>query len=264
MRKAQLIGVAIAGVCGLGAFVGVSKILNRPVTVVEVKAKSDEVLVAQADIGLGQMVAAGAFRWQAWPQDALGPGYILKSQRPNADSELDGQVVRVPMLQNEPVTENKLIKPGSGGVLAAILPGGMRAISTKISEDTGVGRLILPNDRVDVILIRRLRSRVGGEEHVSDTLFQNVRVLAIGQIIDQRDPNKKSVEGNTATLELTPHQAELLALAKSMGEISLSLRSIADLRADAAALSSKDLRADRGNAIKVLRYGVRSRAYGVN
>ena len=121
----------------------------------------------------------------------------------------------------------KLVKAGEGGVLAAILPAGMRAISTRIKEETGVGRLILPNDRVDVILTRA-RGRAGGDEFDSDTLFRNIRVLAIGQLIEAKD-GKKLAEGNTATLELTPPQAQRLAAANSEGEISLSLRSIADM-----------------------------------
>ena len=101
-------------------------------------------------------------------------------------------------------------------MLAAILPAGMRAISTRIKEETGVGRLILPNDHVDVILTQRKRGRSGGEDFVSDTLFRNVRVLAIGQLIEAKD-GKKLAEGNTATLELTPRQSELLALGELDG-----------------------------------------------
>jgi pilus assembly protein CpaB len=113
---------------------------------------------------------------------------------------------------------------------------------------------------VDVILTRRRRGRSGGggEEFVSDTLFRNIRVLAIGQLIEARE-GKKLAEGNTATLELTPRQAELLALANSMGEISLALRSIADMGTKDQPVQDK-----RSNSIRVLRYGVKSRAYGVN
>jgi pilus assembly protein CpaB len=130
------------------------------------------------------------------------------------------------MLAGEPVTENKLIKPGSGGVLAAILPAGMRAISTKITEVSAAGKLILPNDRVDVILT--LRERGSSSAAPSETLFENIRVLAVGQQIEARE-GKKNAEGNVATLELTPSQAESLASANMRGEISLALRSIADM-----------------------------------
>jgi pilus assembly protein CpaB len=269
MKRAQLIGIGVAGTAGLLAFVMMQGLVDKPQVEkkVEVQVKSTEVLVARADIGLGQVANEGLFRWQSWPQEAATTGYITRASNPNAMTQFSGAIARVPIMAGEPITTQKLIKAGQGGVLAAILPAGMRAISTKIKEETAVGRLILPNDRVDVILIRRLRNRTGAEDYVSDTLFRNVRVLAIGQQIETKE-GKKVAEANaaTATLELTPRQSELLALANSMGEISLSLRSIADLEADGSGpTSGDDLNKSRdGTAVRVLRYGVRSRAYGVN
>jgi len=171
----------------------------------------------------------------------------------------------VPILKEELITRSKIVKSGEGGVLASILPQGMRAISTKIKEDTAVGRLILPNDHVDVILIRRMRGKSGQDQHVSDTLFSNVRVLALGQQIETKE-GKKSADGtaSTATLELTPRQAELLALAGQTGDITLSLRSVADLSESNGPANAANINEERGNAIRVLRYGTRSRAYGVN
>jgi pilus assembly protein CpaB len=261
MKRAQLLGVAIAGACGLAAFFGVMSLVNKPAKVVreEVTTGTTQVLVARNEIGLGQIVGPESFRWQDWPEKSVSTAYIRRSMRPDAIKELENSVARAPMLPGEPVTPMKLVRAGEGGVLAAILPQGMRAISTRIKEETGVGRLILPNDHVDVILTQRRRNRGGGsgEEYVSDTLFRNVRVLAIGQLIEAKD-GKKLAEGNTATLELTPRQAELLALANSMGEISLSLRSIADMG------TKDEVQDKRSNSIRVLRYGVKSRAYGVN
>ncbi len=261
MKRGQLLGVAIAGVCGLGAFFGVMSLVQKPTKVVreEVTTNTTQVLVARNEIGLGQITGPESFRWQDWPEKSVNTSYIQRSTRPNAIKELENSVARAPMLAGEPVTPMKLVKAGEGSVLAAILPAGMRAISTRIKEETGVGRLILPNDHVDVILTQRKRGRAGGEEFVSDTLFRNVRVLAIGQLIEAKD-GKKLAEGNTATLELTPRQTELLALANSMGEISLALRSIADMGTkDQPTVQDK-----RSNSIRVLRYGVKSRAYGVN
>ncbi len=268
MKKAQMIGVGIAAVCGIGAFVVMKKFVQPPkVMTKELQVNTAEVLVAKQDLGLGHIANEASFRWQSWPADAVPPGAISRrGGAGNQMSEFRGAVARSPILAGEPITKSKLVKSGEGGILAAILPQGYRAISTKISEETAVGRLILPNDHVDVILIRRLRSTKGAEEHVSDTLFKNVRVLAIGQRIEVKEGQKNS-DGNTATLQLSPRQAELLALAKSMGEISLALRSVADFEkqgegqaADADVLKG----GQRGTAIKVLRYGVKSRAYGVN
>ena len=268
MKKAQLIGISIAGVSALLAFVMVKGMLNQPKEekVVEVKVNSTQVLVARADIGLGQITNESLFRWQEWPNEAA-KGFITDKSSKDAIRQLSGAIARAPIMAGEPITPNKLVKAGQGGVLAAILPAGMRAISTKIKEDTAVGRLILPNDHVDVILIRRLRSKTGGEDSVAETLFRNVRVLAIGQQIDTKE-GKKSAEGaaNTATLELTPRQTEMLALANSLGDITLSLRSIADLDPNRKGPEQDDAFGKRknGNAIRVLRYGVRSRVTGVN
>ncbi|MEL7047830.1 MAG: Flp pilus assembly protein CpaB, partial [Pseudomonadota bacterium] len=184
-----------------------------------------------------------------------------------AKHELSGSIARSPIIAGEPMTSAKLIKAGQGGVLAAILPSGMRAVSTEIRQKTAVGGLILPNDHVDVILIQRKRSLQGADEFVADTLFANIRVLAIGQQIDSQTGDK-TADGNssstTATLELTPRQSELLALANSMGEITLALRSVADLKNGDGSDSANKLKKERGNSINVMRYGVRSRAYGVN
>jgi pilus assembly protein CpaB len=178
---------------------------------------------------------------------------------------VSGAISRAPILAGEPVTRQKLIKAGDGGVLAAILPKGMRAVSTRIKEETAAGRLILPNDHVDVILTRRMRGRDSNEEHVSDTLFRNVRVLAIGQQIETKKDSKSPDGGaNTATLELTPEQAETLARANSMGEISLSLRSIADADPNGPGSGSDLFDHQSGSAVRVLKYGVPTRAYGVN
>ena len=159
MKRAQFLG--IAGVCGVAAFFGVMSLVNKPAKVVkeEVTTNTTQVLVAKTEVPLGAITGPENFRWQDWPQSALGAGYIQRTARPNAIKDLSGSVARAPMLPGEPVTAMKLVKAGEGGVLAAILPQDMRAISTRIKEETGVGRLILPNDHVDVILTRRQRGR---------------------------------------------------------------------------------------------------------
>ena len=211
---------------------------------------------------MGQIATQANFRWQSWPREAVSENFITRAR--GGDMEMAGSIVRSPILAGEPITSQKLVRAGQGGVLAAILPKGMRAISTRIKEETAAGRMILPNDRVDVILIRRLQNKSGsGEAFVSDTLYRNVRVLAIGQQLEIKDGKKADAGANTATLELSPQQAEQLALANSMGEISLTLRSMADLTADVSN-AGQSLNKERGNAIKVLRYGHKSRSYGVN
>jgi pilus assembly protein CpaB len=265
MKRGQIIGISVALGAAALAFFGMKSVLGRkPATIVQTETiDATEVLVARANIELGQIANEGNFRWQQWPREAVSQGFITKQARGSAMTDFSGAIARAPILQGEPITENKLIKAGSGGVLAAILPPGMRAISTRIKEETAVGKLILPNDHVDVILIRRMRSKSGTEEFVSDTLFRNVRVLAIGQQIEAKE-GKKGAEGATATLELTPKQTELLALANSMGEISLSLRSVADLSGESGTGDLNNRSNKANSSVRVLRYGVKSRQYGVN
>ena len=268
MKRAQVVALAIAGVAGLGAAYFISSLVQPPPAPVVVETKIDtiEVLVAASDIAIGQTVNEGSFRWLAWPSEAAARGYITKQNGgSNKMRELSGSIARSALLAGEPVTPMKLIKAGQGGVLAAILPQGMRAISTKIKAETAAGSLILPNDHVDVILIRRMRGKGGQEDVVSDTLFRNVRVIAIGQQIETKEGKKSADSGaTTATLELTPRQTEMMALANSMGEITLSLRSVADLSTDPAASGGLDFNKQRGSAVRVLRYGAKSRVYGVN
>lgn len=265
MKKGQILTLGVAAVMGLGAMWGVTNLLgSKPKEITtEVKVDTTQVLVAKQEIGLGQIVIAENFRWQDWPRGAVSPSYIQRNgAKGDPIKDMIGRVARAPLLAGEPVTPHKLVKSGEGGVLAAILPSGMRAVSTRIKEETAAGKLILPNDHVDVLLIQRQRGRSGTDSFVVDTMFRNVRVLAIGQLIEAKE-GKKGADGATATLEMTPRQAELLALANSMGEISLALRSIADIDPNAGPTNKADPFGQRGNAIRMVRYGVKSRVYGV-
>lgn len=266
MKRAQIISLAIAGVCGLGVVMLMRGMTEKPREVQkEVQAPTVKVLVARNDIGLGTVTTESHFRWQDYPESAPPPGAIICRSANCSMKEYAGGIARTPMLKEELITRTKLAKAGDGGVLASILPEGMRAISAKIEEHSSAGKLILPNDHVDVILNRRLRSRNGQEEHEAVTILRNVRVLAIGQRIDVQN-GQKQADGNTATLELTPRQAERLALAKAMGDITLVLRSIADFERDGQGPSDAEVKGQTksGDAVKFMRYGVRSRSQSLN
>lgn len=266
MKRAQIIGIAVAGVCGLASFFLMKSIVSKPREVQrEIHTAAVEVLVARSDIALGTVTTDNSFRWQVWPENAVPTGAVTRRGESNASKDLVGGIARAPILAGEPITRIKLVKAGEGGVLASILPQGMRAISTKITDDTAVGKMILPNDHVDVILTRRERSK-SGEGYVGETLFRNVRVLAIGQQLEAKE-GKKGAEGTTATLELDPAQAEILAVSKNQGEISLALRSIADFSRDGVSSdSAKSAKKEppRTDGMRIIKYGVRSRATGLN
>jgi len=262
MKRARVIVLAIAITAALGAAWIARAIVSQTPEVKEIETTvgATDVLVAAKDINLGDSVRANDFRWQQWPVAGVTPGLITKDAEPDAPSELSGAVARAPFITGEPIKEQKLIKISEGGVMAAILPSGMRAISTPIREETAAGGFILPNDRVDVILSYKMR--VGRkEESVSEAVLRNVRVLAIGQALENKD-GEKVATGKTATLELSPRQAEVLTLAQSMGEISLSLRSLADTVPGQA--ESEASIGEESGSVKILKYGIPSRTFGIN
>jgi pilus assembly protein CpaB len=267
MKRARMIVLAIAFAAAGGAAYVAKNVTGIPqIRTVEINtADTVQVLVANRIIRLGDSVRSKDLKWQDWPKQAAVSGYITKSNQPKAESKYSGAIARAPFLEGEPIKEQKLIKVSEGGVLAAILPSGMRAISTSIREETSAGGFILPNDRVDVIVSRRVRM-AQKDEHVTETVLRNVRVLAIGQNIEMQD-GKKVAKGKTATLELSPRQAETLTLAQAMGDISLALRSLADANPDGISgpqAGDHALKGERGSSIKLLKYGVPSRAFGVN
>jgi pilus assembly protein CpaB len=189
-----------------------------------------EVLVAKTDLATGQVLAEGDVGWQTWPAASATSSFIRKTDRPDADKDFIGAIARTPIATGEPIRDSKVVLAKGGGFLAAILPHGMRAIALDVSPESGAGGFILPNDHVDVVLTRRDRAAekiTGVEKYATETILRNVRVLAVDQAVEEKE-GQKVVVGKTATIELDPQQAETLALARQIGTISLTLRSLLD------------------------------------
>ncbi|BBE73176.1 Flp pilus assembly protein CpaB [Oharaeibacter diazotrophicus] len=211
--------------------------------------KTEDVLVAAKDIGLGSAIDGGAVTWKTWPASGLSDGYITRTQRPDAVTELAGYLVRIPMSTGEPVKESKLVR-SDRGFLSAVLPAGMRAVAVRVNAASTAGGFVLPEDRVDVILIRQ----AGAGEATSETILQNIRVLAIDQTVEQAGGEKSAsvVAQDTATLELTPEQSELVVQAQQIGTIALALRSIRDQDAD-------PVEHRKPSGVNMVKFGVTSR-----
>ncbi len=226
---------------------------NAPAQIVQMP--TTEVLVAAVDLARGQSISRGSLRWQPWPDQSVNSTYLTKALQPNALEDTDNATVRIAMQIGEPVSLTKVITLDNTGFMAAVLNPGMRAISTKITPETGAGGFILPNDRVDVILTESRRTESGRRGATSQTILSNIRVLAIDQTFSDTD-GEQVVVGKTATLELTPRQAEVLAYSKAAGEVSLSLRSLAD--SDALLDDVDRLANSNARALRVVRYGAES------
>jgi pilus assembly protein CpaB len=256
MNIARIIVLTIALSAGGVAAYLASGFDSKPPVPAEpvVQIKTVDVLVAKADIGLGQTLTANDMIWQTWPASTTSSSFIRRSDRPDATNQVAGSIARAPFVAGEPIREAKLVKADGSGFMAAILPSGSRAVSTEISAETGAGGFILPNDRVDVLLTRRLKdltNQAAPDIIHAEIILANIRVLAIDQAPKEKE-GTNAVVGRTVTLELKPEQTEALAAARQAGTLSLSLRSIADVNQVTVSANEQG----RRSGINVVRYGV--------
>jgi pilus assembly protein CpaB len=256
MYTARIVVLIIALSAGGVAAYLASRSDNQPAPTEPVaQLQTVDVLVAKSDIGLGQRVAPEDLQWQTWPAATASGTFIRRTERADATTQIAGSIARAPFIAGEPIRELKLVKANGSGFMAAILPTGMRAISTEISPESGAGGFILPNDRVDVILSKRDKNpdRTGPDVVNSEIILSNVRVLAIDQAPKEKD-GQNTVIGKTVTLELKPEQAETLARARQTGTLALALRSITDV--NMVENTTEDRAARRNDSVNVVRYGV--------
>ncbi len=196
------------------------------------------VLIAKSDISVGTFLKEDMVGWQAWPSDTIDPSYMVqgqtdpKTQAPFDTKSLIGTVARLPIAVGQPITSSRIVHPGEQGFLAAALKPGMRAVTVAVNDTTGIAGLVFPGDRVDMLLTHEIATAGGNGEkrHATETVLENIRILAIDQSLShQNDPKQAgpAVVGKTATIEVNPKQAEMVAVASTLGLLSLSLRSLA-------------------------------------
>lgn len=231
------------------------------------------ILVANTAIPVGKFVALDDLRWQEWPADAPTDAFLDKEKAPDALEKMVGAVARQDLVNGEPVTITKLVHPGTSGFMSVIMTPGMRAVSVQIEAETAAGGFIQPNDRVDVIVTREVQDKNGGGGNAlqgirSDVILSNVRVLAIdatygAPLVESEGETKAgqgaAIIGSRATLELSERDTTLLNTARKAGDISLTLRSIADIAAPSGATGQgrvyRDGVAQDSEGVKVFRYG---------
>jgi len=255
MRPVRIIILAVA--IGSAAMAGLlaMKLTRAPAPhmaepVIE-QAPTINVLVASKSLSVGSRLAADSIHWMAWPKDGVAEGMITEETRPAAVDDLSGAVVRLPIFTGEPVRQEK-IADASNRIMSSLLPAGKRAVATEITVATGAGGFILPNDRVDVIMVRKS----DGDLYLTETVLSNVRVLAIDQQVEEKEDGSKSVVGTTATLELTPEQSKVMTVAQQMAErISLALRSVADAQEPDTSAADYLLSGDGRPSIQLIKSG---------
>jgi len=194
-----------------------------------------KILVARKSLPVGTIIDAESLAYQAWPQELVQGAYYTEGAPDANVAKMIGTVVRNPITAGQPITKGALVGPNDRGFLAAALGPGMRAVTVPVTVTSGVAGFIFPGDRVDMVLSQTVSGGGDGEAlRVSETIIRNLRVLATDQRIDSKDAEGKiEVRSfSSVTFEVTPRISEKIAVAQSLGTLSLALRSIADNTAE--------------------------------
>lgn len=250
MKYARLLVLGVALGAGLLAARMVMSTPD-PVPVAEAPVQSDtvKVLAAAHDISLGDKLSPDDLTWTDWPSAALPQGATTKTDEPDATEVFTGQIAKAPIYEGEPIRKQRLINTDKG-FMAAILPKGKRAIAVGVEAETMAGGFILPGDKIDLILVREAE----GRSVTSETILENIKVLAIDTTTAGEQDEKTLDPKRTATLELSIDQAEIVAQAQQLGTISLALRSAHDSSDD----DGEPTR--RRGGVNFVKYGVSSQA----
>jgi pilus assembly protein CpaB len=259
MNTQRVVVLGLAVVAAAGAALMVRSMLGGGTPAVEAKPRPaiamSEVLVADTNLQPGQPLKAEQVRWEKWPTSAVDSSFITHSNAGSEAEAIKGTVVRSPVLAGQPIANTAIVHADAAGFMAAMLTPGMRAISITISAESGAGGFVLPNDRVDVILTPKA---YGNAPRVtSKTILSNVRVLAVDQTFKQ-NKDTQTVVGKTATIEVTPEQAELVSSAQSSGALNLALRPLGDTAEVATDEPGprKVAADDSDGPVAVIRYGM--------
>ena len=251
MRPIIIILMALAVTIAGATAMLVSRLVDRPAPVAVAVAPAapppEEVLVAAADIAPGSILKDSDLRFAPWPSEGLDERLVRKSVSPDAMADFIGSVARRPILAGEPLRALTVVKKGEGGVLAAILSPGMRAVSVPVTPTSDVAGFVQPEDRVDVLLIEDMKAAENEgqplhgdfQRQTTQVVLSDVRVLAVDDRLARSDSQSQQQQQQTAnsngrsvTFELSPKDAETLLTAQKMGEITLSLRSLARAETD--------------------------------
>ena len=202
-----------------------------------IQVEMTQIIVAKEKLSEGEVIETGKLSWKEWPESALIKGvYVRDGDEDISDLKIIGKPVRREIQLGEPVLSSAIVKIAKegGNFLAATLAPGKLAFSIPVTPASSVGGFAGPGDHVDVILTynvripRQIQERARGtvQRFASETVLEQVRVLAVDQTSKEEDREAKI--GKVVTLEVEPKGAEVLALALEMGDISLALRRLGD------------------------------------
>jgi pilus assembly protein CpaB len=244
-----LVIAAVTAIMAKNMFAGAGAEQAQAAAATQAVPVGPKVLVARKALPVGTIIDAESLTYQPWPTEMMQSAYYTEGQPDSDMSKLLGTVVRYPITAGQPMTRGALVGPQDRGFLAAALGPGMRAVTVPVNASSGVAGFVFPGDRVDIVLTQEVTGGEGPPLKVSETVVRNVRVLATDQRIDSKGEDGKTEVRtfSNVTLEATPRIAEKIAVAQSVGQLSLSLRSIADNTAELErAIASGDVRVPEG------------------
>ena len=219
MSRQTLIALGVALILGVAAVFLANSYLNGTQRQAQL-AGTTKVAVATVPLAYGVDITPDKFRFVDFPNTSIPAGAFTNAAQLTPAGK-PARIALLPIGVNEPILANKITGEGQGASIAALLPEGMRAASVRINDVSGVAGFIQPNDSVDVLITRQLGD-AGAQTQVTDVLLQNIHVLAIDQQAKNADGTPRV--GRSATLEVTPLDAQKLALAQDVGSLSLVLR----------------------------------------
>jgi pilus assembly protein CpaB len=198
---------------------------------VEQRVATHEVLVVARDVTMGTVLGEEDLRYDQWPVSVPADRFVVRKDGDDPKKQYVGQVARRALAEGEPFSPASTFKQDAAGLLAGVLSPGMRAVSVAITSASAVSGFIVPGDRVDVVLaadFQRTDSQVtskGGPivRYAAETVLEDVKVLAVDQQM-AKGKDGGAIQGKTATLEVTPKQAEVLTTVGMLGQLSLVLR----------------------------------------
>ncbi len=205
--------------------------------IAERTAAKTRILVADRPLPRGATITSGSMTWRPWPEDGILPNYIVQTpQAGDLETQFIGSMVLTGIGEGEPITAKKVFKRGDAGFLAGTLAPGMRAVTISTSATTAAGGFIQPGDRVDILMtldvsrdaadMKEDSGLIAGRilRYVAETFLHDIKIIAVDQ--DIAGGGDKVKIGKTVTVEVTPHQVEVIEVAKRMGKLSLTLRSM--------------------------------------
>jgi pilus assembly protein CpaB len=253
--RIAILVVAAAAAIGLALVVRQMAGARRPVPVAAQNAPAPtiQVLTASRDLPVGAHIAPADLAWRDFPVSAVNHGWITNGPPPTAAvhigpsaaradtstsgamQQVAGAYVHEPIFEGEPILDRQIVRAGAGGYMAVALQPGMRAVALPVTAESGVGGFVLPGDRVDVVLTRKVNPTGGGGEQpaaVAETVLRNLRVLGVDQASQPRS-GANAMLAASVTLEVPAGDVETLLGAKGRGDVSLALRSYADMAGSA-------------------------------